>query len=86
MANAAVLGDKTSHAGVISASGAKLTVAGKPVVLTGDPAACTSPSHATVVAGASKLIVGGKTVAKQGSPCACGATVLAISQTKLIIP
>lgn len=74
-----VVGDRTSHGGVVIQGSAESTVDGKAMVRIGDKVTCPKKGHGgvTVVAsGDPSCIVDGQPAAREGDKTACGATLL----------
>lgn len=74
-----VVGDKTSHGGVVI-EGAKSTDSnGKPISRIGDRVTCPKKGHGvtTIVSGDPTVIIDGQPAAREGDMTACGATLIA---------
>lgn len=74
-----VVGDRTSHGGVVIQGSAESTVDGKPMARIGDKVTCPKRGHGsvTVVAtGDPTCIVDGQPAAREGDKTACGAILL----------
>jgi uncharacterized Zn-binding protein involved in type VI secretion len=74
-----VIGDKTSHGGVVIAGSPSTDTGGKPIARVGDKVTCPKKGHGgmTVIAsGDSTCIIDGKPAARHGDKTACGATLL----------
>lgn len=74
-----VLGDVTSHGGVVLEGASTTTVDGKPVARVGDKVSCPVIGHGlcVIVTGDQTTLVNGKAVARHGDQCSCGATLVA---------
>lgn len=74
-----VVGDKTSHGGVVIQGSAMSDAAGKMISRVGDKVTCPVRGHGSVtiiVSGDPTLIVDGQPVARHGDTTACGATLI----------
>jgi uncharacterized Zn-binding protein involved in type VI secretion len=74
-----VVGDKTSHGGVVISGTPETTIDGKPVARIGDKVTCPCNGHGgvtVIVSGDPTWIVDGQPVARHGDKAACGATLL----------
>lgn len=74
-----VVGDRTSHGGVVIQGSAESTVDGKSMARIGDKVTCPKKGHGrvTVVAsGDATCIVDGQPAARDGDKTACGATLI----------
>lgn len=81
-----VVGDRTSHGGVVIQGSAESTIDGKPIARIGDQATCPKKGHGkvtVVVSGDVTCIVDGQPAAREGDKTACGATLLS-SQTNSV--
>lgn len=79
-----VVGDRTSHGGVVIDGSPETGIDGKPVARVGDHVTCPLKGHGeiTVIAsGDPTLIVDGAPVARHGDKTACGATLLSSQMT-----
>ena len=74
-----VLGDITSHGGVVLEGNSATLVNGKAVACVGDRVSCPISGHGIcfIVTGDQSTIVGGKAIARHGDLCSCGATLIA---------
>lgn len=78
-----VVGDKTSHGGVVISGSTTTEVDGRKVARTGDKVTCPRKGHGgitRIVSGDSTCLIDGEPVARQGDRTACGA-ILFSSQT-----
>ncbi len=74
-----VVGDRTSHGGVVVQGSSESMIDGKPMVRVGDKATCPKRGHGgvtVVVSGDSTCIVDGQLAARAGDKTACGATLI----------
>jgi len=73
-----VLGDKTSHGGVVIGSSQTSDTHGKRLARVGDKVTCPKKGHGTtiIVTGDPTMIVDGAPVARHGDRCACGAVLI----------
>lgn len=74
-----LVGDRTSHGGVVIQGSAESTVDGKGMVRIGDKATCPKRGHGgvtVVVSGDPSCIVDGQPAAREGDKTACGASLL----------
>lgn len=76
-----VIGDKTSHGGVVVGSSTVSDVAGKQIARMGDKVSCPKCGSNTIATGDSTIIVDGQPVARHGDTTACGATLISSQQT-----
>jgi uncharacterized Zn-binding protein involved in type VI secretion len=75
-----VLGDKTSHGGVVIEASSMTDTHGKRIARVGDKVTCPKKGHGrvtTIATGDPTLIVDGAPAARHGDLCACGAKLLA---------
>lgn len=74
-----LVGDSTSHGGVVLEGAATTLVNGKKVARVGDRVSCPRKGHtsAVIASGDATTIVEGKPVARHGDTCSCGATLIA---------
>lgn len=75
-----VLGDKTSHGGVVISASTTATIKSKGIARVGDKATCPIKGHGevtTIISGDPDATVDGKSPARQGDKTACGATLIA---------
>lgn len=78
-----VVGDKTSHGGVVISGAPSSDIDGKPIARVGDKVTCPQRGHGatTVIAtGDPSCQIEGQAVARHGDITACGATLIS-SQT-----
>lgn len=73
-----VLGDRTSHGGVVVEASQLSLTHNKPIARVGDQVTCPIPGHGTtvIVEGDPTMIIDGKPAARHGDKCACGATLI----------
>jgi uncharacterized Zn-binding protein involved in type VI secretion len=74
-----VVGDKTSHGGVVISGAPATTIDGKPMARIGDKATCPCRGHGSVtliVSGDPTCIIDGQPIARHGDKTACGATLI----------
>ena len=76
--NLIVLGDKSSHGGVVVSASGESFINGIGIARLGDSVACPIPRHGTnpIVTGDSTALVDGRPVARNGDSTACGATMI----------
>ncbi|TBL84282.1 PAAR domain-containing protein [Hafnia alvei] len=74
-----VLGDKTSHGGVVVSAQAGFTQDGIPVAAQGDLVTCPILGHSpsTIIASGSGFTLNGKQAAHDGDQTTCGAKLIA---------
>ena len=75
-----LIGDKTSHGGVVVQGSPVSTVDGKPLARVGDQVTCPRRGHGgttVIVSGDPTMIIDGMPAARHGDKCACGATLIA---------
>lgn len=75
-----VLGDRTSHGGVVIGSSAVSDTHGARIARVGDAVTCPLKGHGhvtVIVSGDPTMVIDGQPVARDGDRCACGATLLA---------
>lgn len=78
-----VVGDKTSHGGVVISGSTTTEIDGRKVARTGDKVTCPRKGHggiSRIVSGDASCLIDGEPVARQGDRTACGA-ILFSSQT-----
>lgn len=78
-----ILGDKTSHGGVVIEGAPTTDTHGIRIARVGDKVTCPLQGHGgttVIVSGDPTCIIDGKAAARQGDSTACGATLIA-SQT-----
>lgn len=74
-----VVGDRTSHGGVVITGSESTDVDGKPVARIGDQVTCPRKGHGsvtTIVTGDVTAIIDGRPLARHGDLTACGATLI----------
>jgi len=73
-----VIGDQTSHGGVVVGSTQTTDTHGKRLARLGDQVTCPKKGHGTtvIVTGDPTMIVDGAPVARHGDLCACGAVLI----------
>lgn len=74
-----VVGDKTSHGGVVLKGSSVTLIDGKPVACVGDTVTCPRKGHGgttTIATGSSSMVIDGRMVARHGDLTACGAALL----------
>lgn len=77
-----IVGDRTSHDGVVVGGAGTVTIQGKQVARVGDAVTCPNCRCTTSIAtGDNTTIVMGKPVARHGDKTACGATLIASQST-----
>ncbi|AKJ28856.1 hypothetical protein AAW51_2165 [Caldimonas brevitalea] len=75
-----VLGDKTSHGGVVIGASDSTDTHGKRIARVGDKVTCPKKGHGrvtTIATGDPTFIIDGAPAARHGDLCACGAQLLA---------
>lgn len=72
-----LVGDPTTHGGVVLTGAPASTVGGKPIARLGDQVSCPKHGNNTIVEGQAAHAVGGLPVALEGHHTACGATLVA---------
>lgn len=74
-----VLGDVTTHGGVVLEGDSTTTIGGKAVARVGDKVSCPIIGHeiCAIVTGDQTTLLEGKAVARHGDMCSCGATLIA---------
>ena len=75
-----LVGDKTSHGGVVVQGSAESTVDGIPIARVGDQVTCPRRGHGgttVIVSGDPTMIIDGQPAARHGDMTACGATLIA---------
>jgi uncharacterized Zn-binding protein involved in type VI secretion len=81
-----LVGDKTSHGGVVVQGSAESTVDGIPIARVGDRVTCPKRGHGgttVIVSGDPTCVIDGQPAARHGDKTACGATLIA-SQAKAV--
>lgn len=81
-----VVGDKTSHGGVVLEGASTTAVEGKAIARVGDKVSCPLCGHGQhgiteIVTGDPTLIIDGRPAARDGDMTACGATLIASQAT-----
>lgn len=73
-----VMGDRTSHGGVVVEASQLSLTHNKPIARVGDQVTCPIPWHGTtvIVEGDPTMIIDGKPAARHGDKCACGAVLI----------
>ena len=81
-----VIGDKTSHGGVVVGSTMTTDTHGKRLARVGDQVTCPKKGHGTtvIVTGDPTMIVDGAPVARHGDKCACGAVLISSQVVSLV--
>jgi uncharacterized Zn-binding protein involved in type VI secretion len=74
-----LLGDKTSHGGVVVEASAESSVNNIRIARLGDKVACPIPGHGVcpIVTGDTAFTIDGRPAARHGDLTACGATLIA---------
>lgn len=72
-----VVGDKSSHGGVVVIGATTITTHGKLIARVNDKVTCPKCGPTTIATGDSSMIVMGQPVARHGDKTACGATLIA---------
>ncbi|KRE92419.1 hypothetical protein ASG87_00410 [Frateuria sp. Soil773] len=76
-----VIGDRTSHGGVVTGSSTTSDVAGKKLARVGDKVSCPKCGANAIATGDTTVIIDGQPVARHGDTTACGATLIASQST-----
>jgi len=79
-----LVGDATSHGGVVLAGSPATTRDGRAVARLGDRVSCPRKGHGkltTIVSGDPGLLIDGRPAARDGDRCACGARLIASQST-----
>lgn len=76
-----VIGDKTSHGGVVVGSSTTSDVAGKQLARVTDKVTCPKCGPNVIATGDTTVIIDGQPVARHGDTTACGATLIAGQST-----
>jgi len=73
-----LLGDKTTHGGVVISASSTMIVNGRVVALIGDKVSCPVPGHGTnkIIEGSLEWISDGKALVVNGCRCECGCQVI----------
>ena len=82
-----VVGDRTSHGGVVIDGTPESDINGKPIARVGDHATCPIKGHGKITmiaSGDPTLIIDGAPVARHGDKTACGATLLSSQVTTFV--
>lgn len=79
MKNVVVLGDSTTHGGIVITASSTMIHEGKKVALVGDLVTCPEVGHGVtaILEGSKTVFYAGKAVAVNGSRCGCGCQVIA---------
>lgn len=75
-----VLGDKTSHGGVVISASGTSDCNGKGIARVGDKVTCPKKGHGsvtTIVTGDPTAVIDGRPAARHGDKTACGASLIA---------
>ena len=74
-----VIGDKTSHGGVVIQGSPASVIDGKAIARVGDQVTCPKKGHGNtvIVTGDPSCLIDGKPAARHGDKTACGATLIA---------
>jgi uncharacterized Zn-binding protein involved in type VI secretion len=75
-----VVGDKTSHGGVVISGAPATTTGGISIARVGDKVTCPKKGHGgvtVIVTGDPTCIIDGKAAARHGDKTACGASLIA---------
>jgi uncharacterized Zn-binding protein involved in type VI secretion len=75
-----LMGDKTTHGGVVVEASQPSDSGGKPIACLGHKVSCPAHGATTIVSGDPTLVVDGKPVARHGDKTSCGATLIASQQ------
>ncbi|SEN65847.1 Zn-binding Pro-Ala-Ala-Arg (PAAR) domain-containing protein, incolved in TypeVI secretion [Pseudomonas sp. ok272] len=73
-----LLGDKTTHGGVVISASSTTIVNGKPIALVGDEVSCPIPGHGVnrIVEGTGHWSENGRAMVVDGCLCQCGCRVI----------
>ncbi|WMY72553.1 PAAR domain-containing protein [Buttiauxella selenatireducens] len=73
-----LLGDKTTHGGVVISASSSMIVNGKKVALVGDKVSCPIPFHGVnaIIEGSPEWMSDGKAIVVDGCKCQCGCQVI----------
>src|SRR5690606_27830726 len=80
-----VVGDKTTHGGVVVTGSPFTDIDGKPVARVGDKVACPKCGPTSIVSGDPTIEIDGAIVARHNDATACGSTLIAASQFRVLI-
>lgn len=80
-----VVGDKTTHGGVVVTGSPFTDIDGKPVARVGDKVACPKCGPTSIVTGDPTIEIDGAIVARHNDATACGSTLIAASQFRVFI-
>ena len=75
-----VIGDKTSHGGVVVEGSPQSVTSGKAIARVGDKVTCPEKGHGgttVIVSGDPTCMIDGKPAARHGDKTACGAVLIA---------
>jgi uncharacterized Zn-binding protein involved in type VI secretion len=75
-----LVGDQTSHGGVVTHGAPTSKINGKAIARVGDKVTCPKKGHGgttTIVSGDPDFTIDGKAAARHGDKTACGATLIA---------
>ena len=77
-----LLGDKTTHGGVVISASSTMSVNGRLVALVGDSVSCPIPGHGVnkIIEGSTEWISDGKAIVVNGCRCQCGCQVISGAQ------
>ncbi|WP_043819771.1 PAAR domain-containing protein, partial [Rubrivivax gelatinosus] len=71
-----LVGDRTSHGGIVLAGSPATSRDGRAVARLGDAVSCPRKGHGprtSIVSGDASLLIDGRPAAREGDRCACGA-------------
>lgn len=71
-----VIGDKTSHGGIVVGGAPTASTLNKQIARVGDKVTCPKCGENTIATGDNTMIVMGQPVARQGDKTVCGATLI----------
>ena len=73
-----LLGDKTTHGGLVLSASSTMIVNGKKVALIGDKVSCPKQGHGvnTIIEGSPEWSSDGKAIAVDGCRCECGCQLI----------
>lgn len=71
-----VVGDKTSHGGVVLTGSVESDVAGRPLARVGDKVSCPRHRNNAIATGDPACIIDGAPAARAGDKTLCGATLI----------
>ena len=78
-----LVGDPTSHGGVVLTGSATASVAGKPIARLGDQVSCPKHGVNAIVEGEASYDMNGVPVALEGHRTECGSTLIATSTSSV---